>query len=265
MKALLYGITEKLINFLRSEVVTSAHIGQLAAVLTLTTLFALVPMVSGVLWIIGQIPAFQEQLLEQSDVLLAYLVPEQAIVWRSRADGWAQDIGQLKSVSLIMLFVSLLFLVNRVDRALHWVFQVERKRGKRRWLHYLWVMPALMALLIVSMTLVVVLQIALGTGLLAVFPSLNFSSIPAMWLLLVAVYQLASRGEVVFKQTLWVALAVTMAFSVLKLVFAWLYITLPNWSLVFGVFSALPLFLLWCQMAWSLFLYGALFLRWMSR
>lgn len=265
MKAALYGIREKVSNFLGSEVVTTAHIGQLASVLTLTTLFALVPMVSGLLWLIGQVPAIQSQVLAQSDVMLAYLVPEQAIIWRSRADEWVADLAQLKSISLLMLFASLLFLVNRVDRALHWVFQVEHRRGKRRWLHYLWVMPVLMAILIVSMTLVVVLQIILGTGLSALFPSLNISSIPAMWLLLVAVYQLASRGSVSLKQTLVVALAVTIGFSFLKMGFAWLYLTLPNWSIVFGVFSALPLFLLWCQMAWSLFLYGALVLRWLSR
>jgi membrane protein len=265
MNRLLYGIPEKVINFLRSEVVTSAHIGQQAAVLTLTTLFALVPMVSGGLWLISHVPAYQDQLFDQSEVLLAYLVPEQAIVWQSRADLWIEDIAQLQSFSVLLLFGSLMFLVNRVDHALHWVFQVDRRRGKRRWLHYLWVMPVLMAVLIISMTLVVVLQIVLGTGLLAVLPGLNITSVPVMWFLLASVYHLSSRGSIEIKQTIWVALLVTFAFYILKSGFAWLYLNLPNWSIVFGVFSAVPLFLLWCQMAWSIFLYGALLLRWIGR
>ena len=265
MKAILYGIVEKVINFLRSELVTTSYIGPHAAMLTLATLFALVPMVSGILWLVGQMPNIQSQLLEQFDVLLSYLVPDQAIVWRSRAGAWVQDVGDMQWFSVLMLFASLLFLVNRVDHALHWVFQVETRRGKRRWLHYLWVMPVLMAVLIVSMTLVLLLQIVMGTGLSALFPGVNVSSVPAMWLLLVAVYQLSSRGTAMVRHTMVVSLIVTLSFHGLKSIFAWLYLTLPNWSVVFGVFSAIPLFLLWCQMAWSLFLYGALGLKWASR
>lgn len=261
---LLYEIVEKVRNFIRSEVVTSAHIGQQASVLTLTTLFALVPLMSGILWVVAHLPAYQSTVLEQFDTLLSYLIPEQAISWRNRADLWVEDIRGIQSVSAVLLFASLLFLVNQVDRALHFVFQVEKRRGKRRWLHYLWVMPALMTVLIVTMTLVVLLQILLGTGLLALLPAVNLTSIPVMWLLLAAVYQLASRGSVPLARTIVVAFFVTLGFYILKSVFAWLYLTLPNWSIVFGIFSAVPLFLLWCQMAWSMFLYGALILRWIS-
>ncbi|WP_196157782.1 YihY/virulence factor BrkB family protein [Reinekea sp. G2M2-21] len=265
MKALLYGIVQKVINFLRSEMATTASIGPQAAMLTLATLFAMVPMVSGILWLIGQLPTIQVQLLEQFEILLSYLVPEQAIAWRSRAGEWVQDVGSLQWFSVLMLFGSLLFLVNRVDHALHWVFQIDHRRGKRRWLHYLWVMPVLMAVLVVSMTLVVMLQILMGTGLSTLFPGINLTSIPALWLLLAAVYQLSSRGTVPWRQTLFVSFLVALSFLLLKSIFAWLYLTLPNWSVVFGVFSAIPLFLLWCQMAWSLFLYGALALSWLSR
>jgi len=265
MGSLLYGIRKRVTNFLHSEVVTSAHIGQQASVLTLATLFALVPMISGLAWVVSQIPAYQVQLFEQFEVFLTYLIPDQAIVWRTRMDGWSDDVSSLQSFSLVMLFASILFLVNRVDHALYWVFQVDKNRGKRRWLHYLWVMPVLMAILVLSMTLVVIMQILLGTGLAVVLPGLNLTSVPAMWILLFAVYQLSSRSSISIKFNIYVSLAVTISFYLLKMGFAWLYITLPNWSIVFGVFSAIPLFLLWCQMAWSLLLYGALILRWLSK
>jgi membrane protein len=209
-------------------------------------------------------PGMQGQLLEPSDDLLSDLVREQALVWRTRTDLWLEDIAQLKSISVLCLFVSLMFLVNRVDHALHWVLQVDRRRGKRRWLHYLWVMPALLVVLIVSMTLIVVLQILLGTGLLALLPGVNLTSIPVMWLLFCSVYQLSSRGTVSLKNSILVSVLVTVSFIILKTIFAWLYLSLPNWSIVFGVFSAVPLFLLWCQMAWCIFLYGGLILRWLS-
>ncbi|WP_083779371.1 YihY/virulence factor BrkB family protein [Reinekea blandensis] len=264
MKTLLYGIVEKVRNFLRSDLVAGAHIGQHASVLTLTTLFALVPLVSGVLWFLSQVPSVQSQLIEQFDVLLSYLIPEQALSWRSRADEWVQDVSSLQGYSAILLFGSLIFLVNKVDKTLHWVFQIEQGRGRRRWLHYLWVMPALMMTLIVAMTLVLLLQIMLGTGLLALLPGVNLTSVPVMWLLLMAVYRLSSRGMITWRDNAAVSLGVTVLFLFLKFGFAWLYITLPNWSIVFGVFSAVPLFLLWTQMAWSIFLYGAVMLRWLT-
>jgi membrane protein len=268
MVGLLYGMPKRLSNFLRSEAVITTHIGQHAAVLTLATLFTLVPLVSGLVWLISQVPGYQSQLYDQFEVLLSYLVPDQAIVWRTRLDIWSGDAVSLQPFSLLMLFASLLFLVNRVDNALFWVFKFDRERRKRRWFYYLWVMPGLMAILVVSMTLLVLLQILLGTGLGLVFGTLSFgvnlSSIPALWLLLFAVYRWSSRNRVSNRHNLLVSCAVTLAFYLLKMGFAWLYLTLPNWSLVYGVFSAIPLFLLWCQMAWSLLLYGALCLRWLS-
>ena len=125
-------------------------------------------------------------------------------------------------------------------------------------------MPALMSGVSLMVIIFMLLQIALGTGLLIFIPNANLTSIPIMWLLLWLSYQLASRGSVSKKANIAVAFLVTAAFYILKILFAWLYITLPNWSLVYGMFSAIPLFLLWCQTAWSLFLYGALLLKWLS-
>lgn len=260
----MYEIQKRIRNFLSSEEVTTAHIGQQASVLTLATLFALVPLISGLAWLLSQIPTYQFQIVEQFEQFLSYMVPDQAIIWRTRVDGWTQDAHSLKSVSAVMFFASTFFLVNQIDRSLHFVFQIDGRRGSVRWLHYLWVMPVLMGLLMLSVVLVMMLQIALGTGLLVLLPGVHLTSIPVMWLLLWAVYQFASRGSVSRRANLLVSLLVTFAFYVLKTVFAWLYINLPNWSLIFGVFSAIPLFLLWCQTAWSLLLYGALILRWLS-
>ncbi len=221
-------------------------------------------MMSGLAWIVGKMPAYQSQLLEQLDVFLGYMVPDQAVIWRSKIEQWSQEIGSLQPISIMMLFGSLLFLINRVDFALHQVFGVDKNRGKRRWLHYLWIMPALTAALLVGLILMVLLQIDLGFGLAFVLPGLNLTMGPLMFGLLASLYWLSSRNSISLKINLWVSFAVVIAFYLLKMGFAWLYVSLPNWSIVFGVFSALPLFLLWCQIAWSLLLYGALILRWLS-
>ena len=125
-------------------------------------------------------------------------------------------------------------------------------------------MPLFMAIILLSLTLVVLLQIVLGTGLAVLLPGLNVTILPVMWLLLYGLYRLSSRNSVSHRANLLVSALVTAAFYVLKMGFAWLYVTLPTWSIVFGVFSAVPLFLLWCQMAWSLLLYGAVLLRWLQ-
>ena len=265
MKATLYGIHEKVSNFLSSETVSSAHIGQMASLLTLTTLFTLVPIASGTTWLLAQIPAIKDQLAAQFELVLSFMVPDQALVWRNRAEGWVQDASHLQPLSVVMLIASVLFLANQVDRSLYTVFLLTERRRRRRWLHYLWVMPSLLLVTSLGMTLFILLQIVLGTGLLHFMPNVSSFSVPVLWLLLVSVYQLASRGRISLRRNCFVSLAVTAAFFALKNIFAWLYLVLPNWSLVYGIFSALPLFLLWCQMAWSVFLYGALILRWLSQ
>jgi membrane protein len=262
--SLLYEIQKQVRNFLKSELDTIQMIGQRASVLTLTTLFALVPIVSGIGLLLTQVPSYQVQISGMLEELLSYLIPNQAIVWRNYISTWSNDVENLKTISALMFFSSILFLVNRIDSSLYAVFQVEKHRGSLRWLHYLWVMPAIIGALTLLMTFIVLLQIALGTGLLKLFPGIHFTSIPIMWLLLLAMYQLASRGSVSFKVNVLVSIVVTAAFYLLKVMFAWLYTSLPNWSLVYGMFSAIPLFLLWCQTAWSLLLYGALLIRWLS-
>lgn len=265
MRTVLYGIKNKVGNFLESERGSFSLVGLHAAMLTITTLFALVPLMTGVFWLIGQVPEYQTQLYEYLNLILSYMVPDQALVWRSRMNEWAVDIANLQVFSLALFFASIFLLVNKIDQALHAIFQVGFRRGNKRWLHYVWVMPALMAGVVVSMAFVVLLQIVLGTGLASILPGLSLSTVPTMCLLLFVLYRLSSRNTVSNRANLFVSLAVTTAFYVLKTSFGWLYLNLPNWSVVFGFFSAIPLFLLWCQMAWSLLLYGALVLRWLSR
>lgn len=261
----MYEFAQKIRAFLRSEIVTGAHIGQLSALLTLTTLFTLVPLVTAVSWGLASLPAYQEVLFAEFEAWLTYLVPTEASIWRSKASELTADVANLQWLSISMLFLSLLVLVNQVDRSLHWVFQVSQRRTPRRWFVYVWVMPILMVFLVLMMTLLVLFQILLGTGLVRLMPNANLVTVPVTWITLFIIYKFSSRNSISDRMNLGVAFFVTAGFFILKNVFAWLYVTLPNWSIVFGVFSAIPLFLLWCQAAWSMVLYGALILRWLSR
>jgi membrane protein len=258
------GIGRSIQVFLKSNIVTTSHIGQHSAVLTLATLFALVPMVFVTVWLISQLPAYQSQISALLDQFLAQLVPEQAITWRERFQFWQEGVSEIPSSTFIFLILSMLFLVNRVDRTLHDVFAIGVRRGKRRWLHYFWVMPALMTVLVAGMTAIVMVQLVLGTGLGRLIPHISLGTVPAQLLVVFFVYWLASRQTIAIKWVFLASLTTTVGFLILKSAFSWLYVTLPNWSLVFGVFYAIPLFLLWCQAAWATLLYGAIFARWLS-
>ncbi|MDN3649741.1 YihY family inner membrane protein [Reinekea marina] len=259
------GIGRSIQVFLNSNIVAKSHIGQHSAVLTLATLFALVPIAFTTVWLISQLPVYQSQIAELLEQFLSQLVPEQAISWRERLEFWQADSTDLPLSSFILLIASVLFLVNRVDHSLHEVFALETRRGKRRWLHYVWVMPALMSLLVASMTAIVVFQIILGTGLGRLLPSISIGAEVAQLLVLFFVYRLASRRSIAARWVFLAALLATLGFMILKAAFSWFYTNIPNWSLVFGVFYAIPLFLLWCQAAWATLLYGALFARWISK
>ncbi|MFQ3231425.1 YihY/virulence factor BrkB family protein [Reinekea sp.] len=259
------GMGRSIQVFLTSNIVSNSQIGQHSSVLTLATLFALVPMAFTTVWLISQLPAYQSQISALLEQFLAQLVPEQAISWRERLEFWQAGTTEIPMSSFVLLIVSVLFLVNRVDHSLHEVFALETRRGKRRWLHYVWVMPALMTLLVAGMTAIVLIQIVLGTGLSKLIPSISLGAELAQLLVLFFVYWLSSRRTIAVKWVFLAALLTTIGFMVLKTAFSWFYTNIPNWSLVFGVFYAIPLFLLWCQAAWATLLYGALFARWISR
>lgn len=249
---------------LRRERGRYAQIGPQASVLTLATLFALVPLALAIVWFVAHLPAYQEQVTEFLEQFLSILIPEQAIAWRERFSLWQADPMELPMTNVVFLLLAIFFLVNRVDHALHLMLGETRVRGKRRWLHYIWVMPVLLFVLMAGMTALIVLQIVMATGLSRMVPTLYYGSLPLLTLLIYIVYRLASRKHVAIKAALVGAVLASIGLFILKQVFSWLYGALPNWSLVFGVFYAVPLFLLWCQAAWSTVLYGALFSRLLS-
>jgi membrane protein len=72
-----------------------------------------------------------------------------------------------------------------------------------------------------------------------------------------AMYHFIPNTHVRWRHAIAGGLFVAVAFELAKRALAWYLLRVPGYSLVFGAFATVPIFLLWTYMSWLIVLFGA--------
>jgi membrane protein len=232
-----------------------------AGALTFTTLLALVPLIAVVLALATPFPAFERAMDALGRFASARLLPEGSALVTTQIGAFAEKAGQLTSWGLGFLAVTTLMLMLTVDEAFNRIFRVQRRRHMvRRLLVYMAVLtlgPALIgASLYLTSTLVVN---SLG------FLDLDEYRRSVMSLLafaftctaLTLVYLVVPYRQVALRHAAVGGLVAGVLFEVAKRGFGLYVAKLPTYTLVYGAFAIIPLFLLWLYVSWAVVLFGA--------
>lgn len=236
---------------------------QTAGSLTFTTLLALVPLLTVVLWLSSTFPAFERAVDALERHMVAQLLPEGAS--SSRVTGqiavFADNAASLGTVGLGSLVVIALMLMLTIEDALNRIFAVARKRGLLRRLFVYGALLALGPALIgasLSMTSYLVVA-SLGfldldeqaRMILALLP-FAFTCAALMLLYLVVPYRRVDAGHALLG-----GLFAAAVFELAKRAFALFVTQFPTYTLIYGAFAAVPIFLLWVYVSWLVVLVGA--------
>ena len=239
------------------------RLGLTASSLTFTTLIGLVPLFTVMLAVFSAFPMFArfESALQQ--YLLQSLVPDTIArpVMRSLTQ-FASKASQLGSLGLVLVGLTALALVFTIDRTLNGIWRVAKPRPLAQRVLLYWAAVTLGPLLLgISLTLTSY-AVSASRGVVSELPGgVSF----LLWLIQFVLLAGGMAGLFRFVPNTYVRWShawaggafVALGFEVAKRSLAWYVSAVPTYSVVYGAFATLPIFLLWIYLGWVIVLLGA--------
>ncbi len=235
---------------------------QVASSLTYTTLLSLVPLLTVALTLISAFPAFHEFTTHVDDFLSENVLPEPISDVISRyIEEFTDKAARLTALGVAGLAVTSFLLMYTIERAFNVIWRVHRGRGVAQRVIMYWSIltlgPALIGASLTMTTFVITRSMGwvetawLGDTALKLIPPLF--TVAAFTLL----YYIVPSRPVQPSHALIGGLVAGVAFEIMKRGFG-LYVALtPTYTMVYGAFATIPVFLVWIYASWVVTVLGA--------
>ncbi len=239
------------------------HLALTAGSLTFTTLISLVPLVTVMLAIFTAFPMFARFQLSVQQYFVQALVPDS--IARPVLQALTQFAGKaskLGSLGLLLLGLTALALMFTIDRTLNGIWRVPRPRPLAQRVLVYWAALTLGPLLLGASLSLTSYAVSASRGLVGTLPgSLSLLIDLAEFTLLATgmalLYRFMPNTHVRWRHAWAAALFVALGFELAKRALAWYVKSVPAYSMVYGAFATLPIFLLWIYLGWLIVLCGA--------
>ena len=239
-------------------------ISRTAAALSFTTLVALVPLATVAVATVARFPVFETWMDALEKFLLRHMLPGSAsTIVHTYVLGFAARASQLRGISIAVIAFTAILLFAMIESEFNTIFRVTRGRSLLRRA------PAYVVGLLVGPILVGA-SIWLTSWIIAeshaIIPretSLGHLIVAPLPILLTALAFAMMYKFVPAKPVRWLPAALggviaSIAFEAMKHGFAWYLTVVPTYELVYGALAALPVFLVWLHLCWTIVLAGAL-------
>lgn len=237
-----------------------------AASLTYVTLFATVPMLTVTYSMFSMIPAFQNLGDELQTVLFQHFLPNSEQDLGKYLQDFSQQARQLTVFGFAVLLVSAYLMLKDIEQNFNAIWGVPRgRRGVANFLLYWAILslgPLLLGAALAMSTYLASFRLLVGTyDSLGVFELvLQFAPWVLTWAAFTLLFVAVPNCKVPVRHALVGGFFTTLGFQGLKAAFGWI-VSHSSFTLVYGAFAALPLFLLWVNLIWTVVLGGAVFVH----
>lgn len=258
------GLSEnKIIGFLLFVVrrFSSERVPQVASSLTFTTLLALVPVLTVMLVVVSAFPVFDEWTASFVQFINRTIVPQGADVVFEYLDQFRNQAGKLTAIGSVMLMVTSLMLIQTIDSTFNRIWNVHTQRPIVQQLLVYW---ALLTFGPLSLGIGLSLTVGAvdGLNLARVSPYLAEGARLLMSLsfgtaLLWALYRFVPHRFVPARHAFIGAVLTAFALQIAHYMFAWYMSNFDGYKSIYGTFAAIPFFLVWLNLLWSMVLAGA--------
>lgn len=235
----------------------------LAGGLAYTSLLALVPLVTIALTVIAAFPVFKE-FTQGIDSFFAQnmLPPAVAKAITGYINQFTENAGRLTAVGVVFLGVTAIMLMMTIETAFNAIWRVQRPRPLVVRVLVYWGVLTLAPLLIgvsltatsylVSASLGYARQIPGGAALLLGLVPLALTA-----LAFTLAYLVVPNRPVQLRHAAVGGCLAALMFELMKRAFAIYISKVPSYTLVYGAFATIPIFLLWIYLSWVVALLGA--------
>ena len=245
-------------NFTKDRLVNKA------SALTYSTLLAIVPIMA-IVFAIARGFGF-DQIME-SQVMEGFGGNTETVQYILRfVNSYLSETknGVFVGVGLVMLFWSVLVLINNMEITFNNIWQVKKARSVYRkvtdYLSMLLLMPILIVVSAgVSIFVGTMVKNFADYSLVAPLGKFLIRSIPYLltWFMFTALYIFMPNTRVKFKHALVSGILAGTAYQIFQYLYIGGQMWVSRYNAIYGSFAALPLFLLWVQVSWTICLFGA--------
>ncbi len=243
---------------------TQANTVQLAASLTFTTVLSIVPLLAVVLSLFTAFPLFKEF----SDALQAFMSnslmpPTVSDNIMSYLNEFAAQASRLTAIGGAFLVLTVVFLIMSVESALNAIWRVDRRRRVTQRLIVYWTVITLGPILTGASLYATAFLARESLGLLThapLFLELALKLLPVMIgaLAFAALFIVVPNTRVNRGDALVGGLISALILETMKIGFAFYVARFSTYTMIYGAFAALPVFLIWIYVCWLGILIGAL-------
>ena len=258
-RCLLYNVLRKLL--LAVKFFTAKGVMDRASALTYSTLLAIVPVVA-VVFAIARGFGFSKYIeVWFRDVLSSQPQVAETIIGFVNSYLVHARSGIILGIGLLFMLWTVLMLTRNVEQAFNDIWQVKSQRSfLRRSTDYIAIFFLVPILIVVSSGLsIFVATIAdkyvfVGTFLRFILRLMPYVLMSAVF---VGMYMFLPDTRVRFRSALVPGVLAGVAMQLLQLFYIHAQILLSSYNAIYGSFAALPLFMLWVQISWTICLFGA--------
>ena len=234
-----------------------------AGSLTYTSLLALVPLFTVTLVLTSHIPFIRDFIAQVKAFALKALVPDVGgRLVTVYMDQFAQNAARLTVIGLFIILGISVALLFTIDNAFNDIWRAKRKRTWwKRLGAYLAVLAVGPLLVGVSLTITSYL-VHLTRQFDSLLPFLDdwllrLAPFVLTTLALAFAYRVMPARHVPARHALTGAVLAGLLFEIVKQLFVVYIVRVPTYSLVYGAFASLPIFLFWIYCCWMVVLAGA--------
>ena len=236
---------------------------QAAGSLSYTTLLSLVPLFTVALAISTAFPVFDQTIAVLQKFVFENFLPDARGIETiaAQVQSFTENAGRLTAIGIGFFVVTAVMLMLTIDEALNRIFRVQRRRPLLQQVLIYWAVITLGPVLIggsLSMS-----SFAIGASLgwlnLDILADALLRVLPFVFTCaaLTLLYTVVPYRHVQLSHALASGILAGIAFEVAKRAFA-IYLTkFPTYTLVYGAFATLPIFLVWLYVSWAVVLAGA--------
>lgn len=242
-------------NFFKHQLVLRA------SALTYFSLMAIVPFFA-LIFVAAKKIGYQEKIeaelidrfQDQREIIDKILVFSKNLIIEAKS-------GLIALVGIIFLFWSLIRLLSNLETSMNAIWEVQVFRNyKRRLSNYLALMFVIPVFTVVFISMKVYILTFISKEVLDQrFLKILIKASPyfLIMILFTFIYVFMPKAKVKFKYAFYSAVISSAVYQIVQAVYVNFQIQITRLNAIYGSFAALPLFLIWLQISWLIFLFGA--------
>jgi membrane protein len=229
-----------------------------AASLSYTSLLSMVPLLAVVFGVASAFPVFQQWGEQVQSFVFTNFVPASGDQIQSYLAGFLESVGKLTLTGTLVLILTALLLMLRIERAFNLIWRVPTSRSIRDRVIMYWAVltlgPLALGAAIGLSAQPIFEQVAQGASTNSGWRAVGVFALT--WLAFSLMFGLVPNRRVKISYAVVGAFLSAVLFGLARKAFV-AFVANASFNVIYGALAAIPIFLIWIYLVWTVILLGA--------